>query len=411
MTYRPVLFAVVAAMAAVASVPMAGQAPRGADSAAAASLPRTAWGDPDLQGIWRNFVRQLPFERPAEFEGREFRTEAEISALTRFNDEFAEKQRSGTAERRGFRSLQIYDSRFGYNEDPVRISRRTSAIIDPPDGRLPPWTAEQIKHYEARLAATRGRGWADTWEDRPPAERCIKVVTAPHVTLWGLGYGDQDRTSQLQTAGGQTGVQGSRADVVDQSGISRNASGPSVTRILQAPGYVVMVMEEAGDYAIIPLDGRPALGPTFRHWGGEPRGRWDGNTLVVEITNIRYEGPLITTYGVRQYPGSGETLRVIERYTRLDADTLEYRYTIDDPKVYTRPYTALHELSRDDQYKISPHLCHENNRDMGGVLANARADEADALQPAVTAMREREARLEELKRERLERLEELNKRR
>jgi len=147
------------------------------------------------------------------------------------------------------------------------------------------------------------------------------------------------------------------------------------------------VKEEVGEYRIIPLDGRPALGPKIRQYLGEARGRWEGDTLVVETTNVNDQqdgGPMLpVSLGVaalispetEMYPGSGETLRVIERYRRLDDETIEYRATIEDPAVYTRPYTILHELGRDDAFFEAQYQCHENNEHfMAGILASARAD-------------------------------------
>ena len=246
----------------------------------------------------------------------------------------------------------------------MRVSHRTSAIIDPPSGRLPPWSPELVKRWEAKHAAMRGRGEADTWEDRALSERCINFEHVVAVTPMAPPLSSPDLES------------------------GSSARGRIQTkRILQIPGYVVITVEnedEAGDaaYRIIPLDRRPAPGPKIRQWLGDARGHWDGNTLVVEVTNFndKQNGPILPAYGeATVYPGSGETLKLIERYTRLDADTIEYRYTVNDPETYTRPYTALNELTRDDRYAMYPAQCHENNN-LGGELANARADEIGALE-------------------------------
>jgi hypothetical protein len=163
---------------------------------------------------------------------------------------------------------------------------------------------------------------------------------------------------------------------------------------------VAMVIEPVSSqetYVMVPLSGRPVA--KIRQWQGHRRGRWEGNTLVIEITNLYYPYPLIPNGGFQAYPGTGETVRVLQRYTRTGPDTLDYRFTVEDPAVYTRPYTVVHEMYREDNYKFEPHLCHENNgRNMGNVLANARADEFQALENGAHSARIRQPRLEELKR-------------
>jgi hypothetical protein len=158
-------------------------------------------------------------------------------------------------------------------------------------------------------------------------------------------------------------------------------------------------------YHIIPLDGRPAPGPQIRQYLGEPRGHWEGNTLVVETTNIndqQHGGVILPSRRTPTYPGSGETLRVIERYTRLDDGTLEYRYTIDDPETYTRPWTAVYELAWQDPPQMVPLPatgCHENNRGLAHQLAGGRAEEQLSRKYAEEAARDRLQRLDQLKAE------------
>ena len=182
-----------------------------------------------------------------------------------------------------------------------------------------------------------------------------------------------------------------------------------VRQVLQTPGYVAMVMEGGGNYGeyrIIPLDGRPGLGPKPRLWMGEARGHWEENTLVVVTTNVNDEQTTNPAFlpGRREpgnYPGTGETLRITERYTRLGADTLEYRATIEDPDTYTRPYTLVRELIReDDDYQVMPGQCQEANEGfMLGMLAGARADEQAALDGAAFTARVRQQRFAERKAE------------
>ena len=261
-----------------------------------------------------------------------------------------------------------------------------SSIVDPPDGLLPPWTLEQVKRWEEREAATRGRGEAQAMHDINSGARCITDVNAAKVGAWGLGFGPHKSTISDADALGRE----------DTAGGPRYDDEPK--RILQAPGWVAFLGEEAGDYVYIPLDGRPTPGPNVRQWNGVPRGHWEGNTLVVEITNVYFDYPIIPNGGFQAYPGDGKTLKVIKRFARTGPDTLQYRFTIEDPAVYTRPYTVLHDLFRDDHYKTSPDMCHENNgRNMGNVLTNARADEATATENGYASARIRKPRLEEIK--------------
>ena len=395
---RLVLLAALAAVVVVASVPMAGQAPQAAGSAAAQTTPstpaRTAWGDPDLRGIWRNMIQGLPFERPKELGEKAFYTDEEVAAMVRTLEEhratsgglfevtglcggltgFVRGFPGGASP--GFSLCPTFP--LGSSSEPIRISRRTSAVIDPPNGRLPPWTPEAIKRYEARVAARADRGEDDSYADRGLGERCIRITGQAAVGT--LSY----------------------TDVSGAPTVFPSSYNP-VRRILQMPGYVAMVMDERGEHHIIPLDGRPAPGPQVDAWLGVQRGHWEGNTLVVETTNINDQqdgGRILPSHEAVMHPGSGETLRIIERFTRLDADTLEYRYTVGDPAVYTRPFTVLRELTRDDGYVTVPGQCQENNEGFVlGMLASGQADELGTLEFAREASQRRLLRLEELKAE------------
>ena len=397
-TYRWLVLSGVVAIIAMASIPIAAQAPRPAASTAAPTWtpPRTAWGDPDLQGIWRG-AGGAPFERPPQFEGREFLTDTEVAERIERGERRKALQLAGKQENRGFRNQPNYNSIISYSADPVRVSRRTSAIIDPSDGHLPPWTLEQVNRYEAREAATLGRGEADWTVDRPSGERCIPVVDAPVLGFWGMSLGG--RTGGVAEADDTNNV---------GEGFGNGGGGGAGGRIVQAPGYLAITHEEAGDYQIIPLDGRPHLGSKLRQWQGDPVGHWEGNTLVIETTNIKYPYPVITSYGPA-YPGDGETLRFIQRYTRVGPDTIEYSQTVDDPAVYTRPYTVVGELRRDDLYKVSAPICHEGHDDMPSALASARVDEESALENAADTRRQRESRLKQLKERAIKAAEEAKK--
>jgi hypothetical protein len=239
-------------------------------------------------------------------------------------------------------------------------SLRTSQIVDPPDGRLPSYTREALASWDAREKARLGRGQADTWEDRGLGERCIAQPVGNGVFMGG----NHD--------------------------------------IEQTPGYVVIHWFTPGDgvYRVVPINGRPHLGPGIRQWYGDPRGHWEGNTLVVETTNFNNQqaggvlpahGGLFGTGHSHNYAGTGETLRLVERFTRIDADTIEYRTTIEDPKVFVRPWTAMTSWTHDDT--VTPeyeYACHEHNYGMANALRGARADEKESLAEATRELHLRE---------------------
>ena len=396
---RLVLFGAVVAVVAVASVPMAGQARRATDSTAASTKawtpPRTAWGYPDLQGTWRQLVR-VPLERAKG--AAEFLTDAEVAAKLREAEELYARMAAGETELNAERGLPLRNGVWYVTGEKPRVSRRTSAMIDSPNGRVPPWTPQQMKRWEAREAAKRGRGHGDSWEDRSLVERCIGFMEEAALGYYGL----------IRPAREEVRV---TADEFDRSTANRELigfgdvpPGGVGSRILQAPGYVVIYTEgnNQGHYRIIPLDGRPALGPKIRQWTGVSRGHWEGNTLVVETTNINDQqdgGRFIPSQTTAHYPGSGETLRVTERYTRVDSDTIEHRHTTNDPETFIRPYTKLREWTRDDKFAMAPGVCHENNDGLVGVFSAGRADEAWSLRYTEAEQRNRLQRLEEMKAE------------
>ena len=391
-------------MVAVASVSVAGQAPRAAAKPAAPTTSstvvlRTAWGDPDLQGLWQGLTG-VPLERPNRFQGREFLTDAELAAKKKAQEEAAADMLAGKSYEIQFRAQANLNNIFHYEPDLAPFSRQTSLIIDPPNGRLPLLTPEAIKQWEAREALSHGRGEADHYIDRALSERCIDILELGRVNYWGLGDplvprpvkglgGVEDEVIGLEGAAGTAGR--------DDTGRAQGQADRPTRRILQTPGYVAIVEARAGRYRIIPVDGRRTFGPAVRQFLGSARGHWDGNTLVIETTNFNNPDPMMETYGLRKYPGTRETLRVIERYTRVDADNLDYRYTIDDRAVYAQPYTVRLEFTREDEFVEEPYLCHENNKDTAAQLAAARADEAAALDFGTEFSVVRLQRLEEVK--------------
>ena len=343
---------------------------------------RTGWGDPDLQGKWSVAETGTPMERPKEFANREFLTDKEVAdrvaALTRSappaegggaDPAFPELKKTAPAHEKGIRGEEY--NRFWVDGGPRQVTpwKRTSLVVDPPDGRIPPLTPEAIRRLEAREAARSGRGEADGWEDRNLSERCL--LTA-FVRFFQEGK-------------------------------------DSIREIIQAPGYVgIMVATlNSNDPIIVPLDGRSRPADNVRSWLGISRGRWEGNTLVVETTHINDQqdgGPVMPSrlpFGMPggSHLGPGDTVRFVERFTRVSPDMIEYSYTIDDPKTYVRPYTVLRPLTRmPDDYLMPENACHEGNYGIVGQLSAGRADEAYALKASQAETDQRRPQLQEMKR-------------
>jgi hypothetical protein len=309
------------AVAPLAQVPLAGQAqPR---AAKASPLPGAFDSRRDLQGIWTN-ATLTPLERPSELAGKEFFTEEEAVLYEQ------QARRRNNADRRDSNSAA--DLAVGYNDvwwergTKVASTRRTSLIVDPKDGRIPPLTPEAQKKAAAREGA-RSQHPADGPEDRSLADRCI--------------------------------VRGTAGPPMLPAGYNNNY------QIVQSPEHVVILIEMIHDARIIPLDGRPQLGTRIRQWTGDSRGRWEGNTLVVETGNFTDK---------TNFRGSGEALRVTERFTRVDRDTLMYQFTVDDPQSFTRPWSGEIPMKKVEG-PIFEYACHEGNLAMENILSIARAEE------------------------------------
>ena len=324
MTRGRLVRAVVAMVAAAWLMPGSAAAQEAASAAEPTTL-RTAWGDPDLQGIW-SYATFTPLQRPADLAGREFLTPEEVAELN-----LADATRA-TSERRTELSAER-DLALAYDQvwwDRGESTGRTSLIVDPPDGRLPPLTPAA----EQRLAAARERraaGPFDSWADRPLQERCMTYQRVPPVPS---GYSN-------------------------------------AYQVFQSPGQIVILNEMIHDVRVVPLDGRPPIDGRIRQWNGDGRGRWDGDTLVVETTHYRDD----TTW--RGFPGT-RGLRAVERFTRIDADTIEYRYTIHDEATYTRPFTVELPLVSPPGYVIYEYACHEGNYGIANALRGERVLEAAA---------------------------------
>jgi hypothetical protein len=292
--------------------------------AAKAAMPRTADGHPDLQGIW-SFATITPLERPAELADKEFFASDKEAA-----DYEAEVQKRNNMDRRDGPAEQ--DVGRAYNEfwydrgTKIAKTRRTSLIIDPRDGKVPPLTPAARERQTERQAANRGHEF-DGPENRPLAERCV---------IW-------------------------------------NSTGPPMLptaynnniQIVQASGYVAILVEMIHDMRIIPLDNRPHMPQNVRQLKGDSRGHWDGDTLVVETTNFTNR---------TAFRGASENMKVTERFRRIDADTLLYQFTVEDPETFTKPWTAEIPITK-SMGPVFEYACHEGNYAMSGGLAGARADE------------------------------------
>jgi len=299
------------------------QAPGAAATSAAATakpVPRTPWGHPDLQGTW-DYRTITPLERPREFGAREFYTEEEKKTL----ESRAGRRLDGPPEeiRPGLTHAQ-------YWTDPGRFvadGYRTSLIVDPPDGRIPALTAEG----RARLARAPNRGNTvnASWLDRGNQERCITygLPSASLPTLYNNNI-----------------------------------------QIVQSPDNVVIVHEMIHEARVVPLDGRAQLNENVQGWIGSSRGRWDGDTLVVETTNFN---------GKNNYRGSTTGLHLVERYTRVDEDRLELRLTVSDPTTWEKPWTVLLPM-RPTEGELIEYACHEHNLSMVNILEVARDAEKAA---------------------------------
>jgi hypothetical protein len=305
------------AIAAVAIAPAAAQqTARSSAPAAGAStpVPRTSEGQPDLQGVW-GYATITPLERPDSLGGRTALTEEE--AETQNEDARTRNDRAPTGGSPG-----TYNS-FWWDRGQILPDRRASLVVDPPDGRVPPLIADAQQRQTAR-AAGRTPGPPAGPEDRSLWERCL-TRTLP--TLPGA-YNNN-------------------------------------IQIVQSREYVAIVNEMIHEARIIPLDGRPTVGPP--QWRGESRGRWEGDTLVVETVNFNEK---------TNFRGSSVNLKLVERYTRVDADTLLHEVTISDPTTWARPWTVSFPMTREES--IYEYACHEGNYGMFGILAGARADDARA---------------------------------
>jgi len=340
---------------------IAGQSAAGATAKAAAPAnaytpPRTPDGQPDLQGIWDNST-STPLERPRALAGKEALSDDELAKTS------AQRKRArDNRDRRDQKEGSVTDVGRAYNAlwfpVPGDAIQRTSLVIDPPDGRVPSLTPQAEKRF-AQWAAARGRfGGAAS-----PVGRDAETEDGTEGGVDGRGTrADNPEDRQLSER------------CITFGGVPRLPGGyNNHFRIVQSPGFVVIEMEMIHSARVIPLDGRPHLPPQIREYYGDSRGRWEGNTLVVDTTNFTDKAP---------FRGSFENMHLVERYTRVDANTIDYQFTVDDPTTWTRPWTAGFPITKlstgtDDitTPQIFEYACHEGNYGLAGQLRGARAQE------------------------------------
>jgi hypothetical protein len=322
------------ALVVLATIPAATQGPPPApkmDTRAAKpyTAPRTPDGQPDLQGFWTNST-YTPMERPDGVTKEFYTVEEAIEA-----EKLAAKNESEQTVPGTIADVHYDFSQFGLDksQSPLARNLRTSLIVDPPDGKVPPLTDEGRKRAADRAAARKAMGGPnDAVENMPLGARCI-IMAGAGPPMLNAGYNNN-------------------------------------YHIVQAPGYVMILVEMIHDARLIPLDGRPEPPPHIRQWMGISRGRWEGNTLVVETTNFNGKNP---------FRGSSERLRVTERFTRVADDRIVYTFTVDDPATWTRPWTAEMPMQK-TVGPIFEHACHEGNYGVTNTLAGARAEEKRAAE-------------------------------
>jgi hypothetical protein len=297
------------------------------------TVPRTPWGEPDLQGTYSNRTI-TPFERPANVGLREFFTPEEVAAL----EKRAQDQSGDESRNRGTRAdVERAYNDFWWDRGTKVTTLRTSMVVDPPDGRVPPQTEEARKRAgdEGKRPVFRGAGASgrgtDSWLDRSTFERCITrgMPAAMSPTAYNNNY-----------------------------------------RLTQSPGYVAIEIEMLGGTRVIPTDGRTHISQAIRQWMGNSVGHWEGDTLVVETTN--FSDKVL-------YRGAAENLHLVERFTRVGPNEIDYRVTITDSTTFTRPWTlAIPYVVTGEQ--LFEYACHEGNYGMEGILSGAREEERTAAE-------------------------------
>ena len=333
--FLPSLDALVAVIAAVSLAPAPASAQPQSTAVDTSTPPRTAWGQPDLQGVW-TFRTITPLQRPRRLADQEFLSEEEAAKLEQAAIDrkirlanrparLTEVDPSGNVDRGVDGAPGSFNNFWWERGTTVVPTRRTSLIVDPPNGRIPPLTLDGQQRADARAEA-RDRP-AASWEDRSAFERCV--------------------TRGLPRLPG---------------GYNQNL------QILQTPDHVVILYEMMREARVISLDGRPHIAEDIRLWHGDSRGRWESETLVVETRNISPK---------THFRGSAGGLHLVERFTRIDADVIDYQVTIDDLTTFTQTWTASIPLTQ-LQDQLYEYACHEGNHSMVNILSGSRAQEQAA---------------------------------
>ena len=318
-----------------ASLPVAAQATHSAEAKAAArtdrnwQIPRTAWDHPDLQGIWTtDDMRGVPMQRPDEYGTRQYLTD----------EEFSERVASREA---AFDRSAVYSGTFR-NEEGTRIFGYTSLVVEPADGQVPALTAAGVAR--GRSGSSFGVGPFNDFNDLSMYERCIT-----------------------------RGLVGSTLPVVYGNG----------ARILQTPEAVVIAYEMVHDTRIIPLDGRPHVGADIRQYMGDARGHWEGDTLVVETTNFTDRTSIGPNGGGTRH---SDAMKMVERFTRVDPEMIDYEIRIEDPDTYAAPWAMRLTFTQQPDYHIYEYGCHEGNGAVKNVLSGERAWERAAAEAAARGL-------------------------
>ena len=312
------------------------------DTTAGWTIPRTPWGDPDLQGVWPGTnMMGVPQQRPADLGNREALTDEEFAErLEQIRRQEQAQSEAFVAPRdAGGRGGQGTGGGPGHWGERGQPQRQASLVVDPPDGRIPAMTPAGTQRTAAipfeRYYDNAGRGAFNGPEDLSVYDRCIT-----------------------------RGVVGSMMPVGYNAG----------NQIVQSPGYVALRNEMIHETRIIPLDGRPHVSRVLSAYMGDSRGRWEGDTLVVETTNLNGQTG-VGANGRALY--TSDALRLVERFTRTSDTTLQYEVTIDDPDTWTRPWTMAFPLTRDPAYGMFEYACHEGNYGLRNILSAARAAERE----------------------------------
>ncbi|MBL4820565.1 MAG: hypothetical protein JKY98_06200 [Gammaproteobacteria bacterium] len=315
---------VVTAILILAILPITGTAQSISSAGSQSESTLTPWGDPNLQGVWdRRTI--TPLQRPAQFVGKPILTAEEILAY----EKASAARPDGRPLDYGRVGITVHDpDDLDYGKE-VLPTGQSSLIVDPPDGRIPTYTPAAT---EKRATRAKIRGRADSWLDRGLSERCI---------TWGI-----------------------------PGGLLPQAYNNNIL-ILQTPATVIIINEMIHDVRVVPMDGRPHIPSTIRQWHGDPRGHWEGDTLVVESTNFSAKA---------SFRGASENLHLTERFTRIADNTLQYEFTVKDPSTWVEPWSVAFPMFRGDQ-PLYEFACHEGNYALANILRIARNLEKQAAQP------------------------------